>query len=246
MKSHKKNTGKNKPYYTSSLRVLEIAKIGLSENLTHLPRVIFAKISRREKILIYGIAIVLGNFEAYQLLGITELLWPDVSCWLEIKNTTESNTSGSYLDLLLTIQRDFNFTLLFMTNVAISISISQTFCSWVAIFHLCPPMASLSCRLCIMQGLAPHMDVLFWGQCDFPISFSNRGTSRNAPNCHWRSFIVDRWILSNNMKFPSHECFKWHSVAWPYTMTTLNLLDSIPNRDHFTEIDLLKNYERFP
>ena len=29
---------KNKPYYTSSLRVLEIAKIGLSENLKHLPR----------------------------------------------------------------------------------------------------------------------------------------------------------------------------------------------------------------
>ena len=48
------DTAKNKPYYTSSLRVLEIAKIGLSlsENLTHLPSRIFAKISRREKFLI--------------------------------------------------------------------------------------------------------------------------------------------------------------------------------------------------
>ena len=48
-------TAKIKPYYTSSLRVFEIAKIWLSENLTHLQSVIFAKISRREKFPIYGI-----------------------------------------------------------------------------------------------------------------------------------------------------------------------------------------------
>ena len=55
LKSPKLDTAKNKPYYKSSLKVLEIAKIGLSENLTHLPSVIFAKISRREKFPIYGI-----------------------------------------------------------------------------------------------------------------------------------------------------------------------------------------------
>ena len=49
LKSPKIDTAKNKPYYTSSLRVLEITKIGLSENLTHLPSVNFAKISRSEK-----------------------------------------------------------------------------------------------------------------------------------------------------------------------------------------------------
>ena len=38
----------------------------------------------------------------------------------EIKNTTESNTSASYLDL---IGGKVNFTLSFMTNVTISISI---------------------------------------------------------------------------------------------------------------------------
>ena len=54
LKSPKMDTAKNKPYYASSLRVLEIAKIGLGENLTHLPSVIFAKISRREKFPIYG------------------------------------------------------------------------------------------------------------------------------------------------------------------------------------------------
>ena len=46
--SPKVDTAKNKPYDTSLLRILEIAKIGLSENLTHIPRVIFAKISRRK------------------------------------------------------------------------------------------------------------------------------------------------------------------------------------------------------
>ena len=39
----------------SSLRIFQVAKIGLSEILTHLPNVIFAKISRREKFPIYGI-----------------------------------------------------------------------------------------------------------------------------------------------------------------------------------------------
>ena len=43
LKSPKINTGKNKPYYTSSLRVLEIAKIELLEYLKHLPNDIFAK-----------------------------------------------------------------------------------------------------------------------------------------------------------------------------------------------------------
>ena len=54
LKSPKIDTAKNKPYNKSSLRVLEIAKIWLSENLTHLPSVVFAKISWREKFLIYG------------------------------------------------------------------------------------------------------------------------------------------------------------------------------------------------
>ena len=49
------HSAKNKLYYTSSLRVLEIAKIGLNENLTHLLSVIFAKMSRRETFPIYGI-----------------------------------------------------------------------------------------------------------------------------------------------------------------------------------------------
>ena len=84
----------------------------------------------------------------------------------EIKDTTESNTSASYLDLLLSIGRD-NFTLPFMTNVTTSISTSQIFCSWVAIFQPRPPMASLFRSLYGMPGLAPRMDDLSWGYATF-------------------------------------------------------------------------------
>ena len=59
LKWPKKDTAKNKPYYTSSLIVLEIAKIELSEKLTHLPSIIFAKISIREKFPIYSIITII-------------------------------------------------------------------------------------------------------------------------------------------------------------------------------------------
>ena len=55
LKLPKIQTAINKPYYASSLRVIDIAKIGLSENLTHLPSGILAKIARREKFPMYGI-----------------------------------------------------------------------------------------------------------------------------------------------------------------------------------------------
>ena len=75
-------------------------------------------------------------------------------------------------------------------------------------------MASLSHSLYDMPGLAPRMDVLFWGRHDFQISFSNRDTSRYAWNRYRRSFMVDTGTLSNNMKFLSHECLR-HYIAWP-------------------------------
>ena len=73
----------------------------------------------------------------------------------DIKDTTESNTFALYMDLLLSIRRVINFTLQFMTKVTISISMSQIVRSCVAIFNLCPPMASLSCSLYDMPGLVP-------------------------------------------------------------------------------------------
>ena len=75
-----------------------------------------------------------------------------------------------------------NFALPFTTNVTISISILQTFRSWVATSHLRPPMAFLSHNSSDTPGLAPLMNVLFWGRCDSPISFSGRDMSRNVWN----------------------------------------------------------------
>ena len=46
---------------------------------------------------------------------------------LEIKDSTKSTTSASYLDLLLSIGRDGQLTLSFLTNEMISISPSQMF-----------------------------------------------------------------------------------------------------------------------
>ena len=75
-----------------------------------------------------------------------------------------------------------NFALPFTTNVTISISILQTFHSWVATSHLRPPMAFLSHNSSDTPGLAPLMNVLIWGRCDFPISFLGRDMSRNVWN----------------------------------------------------------------
>ena len=67
-----------------------------------------------------------------------------------------------------------NFTLPFTTSVTILISILQTFRSWAATSHLRSPMAFLSHNSSDTPGLAPLMNVLFWGRCDFPISFTGR------------------------------------------------------------------------
>ena len=75
-----------------------------------------------------------------------------------------------------------NFALPFTTDVTISISILQTFRSWVATSHLRPPMAFLSHSSSDAPGLARLMNVLFWGRCDFPVSFSGRDMSRNVWN----------------------------------------------------------------
>ena len=103
----------------------------------------------------------------------------DVSFKLEIKDTTESNTSASFLDLLLSIGREVNLTLLFMTNTTISISTSQTFCSLVAIFHLCPPMVFLAYSFYEMSWIS-------W-------------------KYHTGSSMVHTKIILNNMKFAFHK-----------------------------------------
>ena len=96
---------------------------------------------------------------------------------LEIKDTTASNTSASYLDLLLPIGRDgqlhtsiydkrddFNFHITNFPFLISNITVSPAYLN----------------NLYDMPGSAPRMDVLFRGQHDFQISFSNRDKSRNV------------------------------------------------------------------
>ena len=86
------------------------------------------------------------------------------------------------------------------TSEMVSISTSQTFRSWVVIFHHRRPMACLSLNLYDTPGLATRMNVLFWRPGDFPVSYSNRDTFWNAWNRHSGSFMVDTGILLSNME----------------------------------------------
>ena len=105
---------------------------------------------------------------------------------LEIKDTTESNTSASYLDLLLSIGRDgqlhtyiydkrddFNFHItnfLFLSSNILISSACGVFISQLMRYA----------RACSSYGCF----FFFWGLRDFQISFSNRDISRNAWNRH--------------------------------------------------------------
>ena len=73
---------------------------------------------------------------------------------LEIKDTTESNTSASYLYLLLSIESDSQLrTSIYDKRDDFNFRISQTFRSWVAIFHLRQSMVFYLTAHMVCQGL---------------------------------------------------------------------------------------------
>ena len=79
---------------------------------------------------------------------------------LEIKDTTESNTSASYLDLLLSIGRDGQLhTSIYDKRDYFNFHITN-FPFLSSNFQRRPPMASLFRSLYGMPGLAPCMDFL--------------------------------------------------------------------------------------
>ena len=118
----------------------------------------------------------------------------------------------------------------------ISISTSQTFRSWLVIFHLRQPMAFLSLNLCDTPGLAPRMNVWFWRPGDFQESYSNRDTSWSAWNRHSESFMVDKEILFSDMKSPSHECYM---TFWPLPNSDFSTDQTFQQfRDLDTKLDL--------
>ena len=139
----------------------------------------------------------------------------------------------------------------FTIIVTISTSISQTFRSWVAIFHLRQPMVFLSHNSYGMPGLAPLMNVLFWGRGDFYLSSSDRDMSWNVWNRPSGSFMVDMGISSNIMKSPSPKCYITFLDMTMYN-DTLNWSDITPicelitELDFITDFDLITKFWRFP
>ena len=132
---------------------------------------------------------------------IRKLSGPDVSCWTWDQGHHREH-HFCFLPRFTSVRLGgmVNFTLPSTTSEMISISTSQTFRSWVVIFRHRRPMACLSLNLYDMPGLAPRMNVLFWGPGDFPVSYSNRDTLWNAWNRHSGSFMVDTGILLSNME----------------------------------------------
>ena len=97
---------------------------------------------------------------------------------LEIKDTTESNTSASSLDFLLSIESDGQVrTFLYdkrddfkfhITNFPFPSSNIPSSTAYGVLSH-----SSYG-----MQGLAPLMNVLLLGRCDFYLSSSDRDMER--------------------------------------------------------------------
>ena len=131
----------------------------------------------------------------------------------EIKDTTGSTTSASYLDLLLSIGRDgqshtfiydkrddFNFHITKFPFLSRNIPYS-------------PAYGVLSLNLYDTPWLAPRMNVSFWGPDDFPVSYATgipRGTLEIIIQVLWsiRGPYSAIWSLPlTNVK--------WHSDNWP-------------------------------
>ena len=122
---------------------------------------------------------------------------------LEIKDTTESNTSASYLDLLLSICRDgqlhtslydkrddFNFHITNFPFLSSNIPSSPAY--GVFISQLIP----------IRQGLLPLMNVLFWGRCDFPNKLLGQGYVKERLKSSLRKFYGRYEDLTKQYEVP--------------------------------------------
>ena len=130
----------------------------------------------------------------------------------------------------------------FTTNVTISTSMSQTFRSWVAIFHLRQSMSFLSHGSYGMPGFTPPMNVLYLGRRDFYRISSDSDMSGNVWNRSLGSFMVDMGISSNIMKFPSPKCYMtfWNMTIYSDTFNWSNIT---PICELITELFLITDFD---
>ena len=134
---------------------------------------------------------------------------------LEMKDTTESNTSASYLDLLLSIGRDgqlrtslydkrdnFNFHITNFPFLSSNIPSSPTNGVFIS-------------QLSDTPGLATLMNVLFCGRCDFRINFSGRDMLRNVS----KEVLWSIWGSYQSIWGSPIPNVTRHSEGWSYTVT---------------------------
>ena len=126
---------------------------------------------------------------------------------LEIKDTTESNISAFYLDLLLSIESDgqlrtslydkrddFNFHITNFPFLNSTIASSRAYGVFISqLIRYARACSSYEC--CIL------------GRRDFHLSSSDRDMSWNVWNRPSGSFMVDMGISSNIMKSPFPKCY---------------------------------------
>ena len=155
-----------------------------------------------------------------------------------IKDTTESNTSAFYLDLLLSIGRDgqlrtslydkrndFNFHI---TNYAfLSSNIRSSSAYYVF----------TSQHIRYARACSSLMSVLFWKRSDFHVNFSDRDMSGNVWNRPSGSSMVIKHYDS-----PSPKCYMtfWDMIIYSDTLHWPHL--SL-NRDIATELDLITDFD---
>ena len=108
--------------------------------------------------------------------------------------------------------------------------------------HLRPPMEFLSHNSSDTPGLAPLMNVLFWGRCDFPISFSGRDMSRERFTSSLRKFYGRYDDRTKQYEVPLSRMLHKHSGWWPHTVTPF--IDKILHRFlTVTDLDLITEFD---
>ena len=173
------------------------------------------------------------------------------SAELEIKDTTESNTFASFLDLLLSIGRDGQMrTFLYYKRDDFNFHITN-FPFLSGNIPSSPAYGVLSHSSYGMPGLAPLINVLFLGRRAFHLSSSDKEMSGNVWSRPSGSCMVDMGISLYIMKPPSPKCYM---TFWDMTIysDTLNWSDITPicelitDPDLITDFYLITKYRRFP
>ena len=165
---------------------------------------------------------------------------------LEIKDTTESTTSASYLDLLLSIGRDGQFSNFHLRQARwFQFSTSQTFRSWVVIFHHRRPMACLSLNLYDTPGLAPRMNVFILRARRLSCKLLKQGYLVERLNSSFRKFYGRYGDLIEQYGATLSRMLNEHSDPWP-TVTSLPIRLSTYFMTFYTELDLHQIMSGFP